>query len=367
MASFPRYTPDLDLKAWLRALLSLESPLELRPLPHRIPFDSARSALIHYFQDLRGRTEAGRVLLSAQICPVVPRLVSHCGFEPCFVDLDQVHPCPGPEQFRPGLCPQVAALVVSPFYGHLPPQWEDDPCNDFSGELVLDFAQGLSLDFPRLMKRADAVVYSFGLGKGLDTGGGLLATRRYLSPPPAKSLAGPAVTLVKAGLLLALQRIGLYQLLLPYLEQTEDLALRRPHSLPESALRLWEHRLPSLIQHHQRARQRAARLIKVPRLVELCKDLDVYGGSSPNHLRQVLRLQRAEERDLFMQNLRCAGIDCAPAGEPLPDSVGDFPRARAFRTDSLRLPFMGRFSESRFGRLLERLEACVADCLSKRI
>jgi hypothetical protein len=221
------------------------------------------------------------------------------------------------------------------------------------------------------MQRADAVAYSFGLGKGLDAGGGLLLTRAELDTPPLpqRSKAALAGPLLKAVALHALLQAGCYGLVVTRLDHTDAADETLPEHgrrIPADVCHFWQARLPALMSEIALARVRARTLAAIPALTACLKDAAVCFDAEAGHLRQVIRVRDASRRDTLIARLRSDGVDCAPAGEPLPDvpsAEQRFTRAAAFRSDAIRLPFLGRLTVAQFDAFRTILERAVVDCL----
>lgn len=126
---------------------------------------------------------------------------------------------------------------------------------------------------------------------------------------------------------------------------------------------VWRDKIRRFQREVALARARAAEFVASDRLRALLHDLDIYCDSRALHLRQVVRLRNAAQRDRAVVRLRESGIDCAAAGEPLPPE-GDFPNACTFVSDAIRLPFLGRLSEQQFAALKRNLEIAVDERLS---
>lgn len=375
-----RYRPALDVAAWW-SFLACSDPASARqqvvlrlggPRAHRAhAFVSARQALFAYLSQLRRRAgSAARVLLSAQICPVVPELVRHAGLEPAFVDLDSSFPTPLPESFARGVDANTLAVVLSPMYGFFPRGWDAFLDKLGTAKLVLDLAQGLLLGDrieQRLLQRADAVVYSFALGKGLDTGGGLIFSED-LDPDLTRGARwdGQWATLAGALALGTIQALGLYGPLVGRLEGQIEAGKRftpKPHAgAAERCFCLWHARLLRFEGELERARLRASAIRKLPEVQRRCRDVEILCGPESTHLRQIIRLPPGRLQAQVLSRLRGAGVDCAAAGEPLPSeydrrfSSADFPNASRFRLEAIRLPFLGRLAEPAFEFICQRLQ-----------
>ena len=315
--------------------------------------------------------------MSAQVCPVVPKLVEMAGFEPTFVDIDPVWPTPNAEQFAAMLDASVSAVVVSPIYGYLQTDWAPLVEKLEGRPLILDLAQGLCLEIPSILaKRADVVGYSFGIGKGLDTGGGLLLTRTFL-PLNDCCRAGtmlPLIAGMQGTLLNLLVSVGAYTFVSRGIKDVDDndpgrLGLGAVRLVNPRLYRLWQVRLADVQGEIRCARSRAADLATRDVIVQHIQAPTIYLGARPTHLRQILRLKDAVKRDLVVEALRRDGLDCAPAGELLPAEYmprasGRFINAMDFRADSIRLPFLGRMNKSQFKDFVRILESNFAHHLS---
>lgn len=388
----PRYSPAIALGARVASLRAGDPAAQHRLLDalgvggwrSTLPFRSARAALAAYFGALARREKRRTVVLSCQLCPIVPALLIETGFRPHFVDTDEAVPVPTLAQLadgyvRAGGAGSVAAVVVAPFYGHATA--DDDAAIASLGDaaVVVDMAQGLLLaeQMPRLLGRADAVAYSFGVGKGLDFGGGMLAERNASTVPPATggSSVGAFAPLPK---ILALQMavgLGVYRYMTPFLES--EIAASKSgvgDARPLGALHAGS--LEALLNRFEaevaRARDRAATLFSSAAVTNRALYPEIYGGREPTHLRQLLRLRDASARDGVLKALRHSGVDAMPAGEPLPgeylaagsfDAADAWPNARRFLADAIRLPFLGRLDEATFGSLKRTLETVLDERL----
>jgi dTDP-4-amino-4,6-dideoxygalactose transaminase len=381
----PRYRPEFDSAAWVRWARSSAATVTAAraavidrlagPGGPRsgLAFSTARQALFTYFSRLRDTSGGGSVLVPAQICPVVAHVVRRAGFELRFVDLDDAFPTPSPAQYRDAIDEKTVAAIVCPLYGYLPKDWSPlvEPRRV---RVVLDLAQALLLADRldrRLLEQADAIAYSFGLGKGLDTGGALLLTPHPVPVNGHGATAAATASVVLKGLALrGLIATGLYRYAVSRLERELEAAVSFEPDLrargSESLYPLWEARLWRFASEVERARERAIALQRLPAVRRACRNLDVFCDPEALHLRQILRLSDPTARASVIASLRLSGIDCAQAGEPLPQeylSLADppaVPRAARFRSDAVRLPFLGRVSEREFERLQQALERALA-------
>jgi hypothetical protein len=334
---------------------------------HDYAFSALRHGLHSYFAFLRANGSRNTVLMSAQICPLVPLAAQAAGLRPRFVDIAEDAQTPEAQRFADALDETVAAVLVAPFYGQVKDQWSVLTENLRGARLILDLAQGVGLRerVARLLERADAVGFSFGLGKGVDTGGSLFLTRSDLGLPPGRSGFG-RWPMMKAATLWFLATSRLYSLIpRQIIEDNSSEDTFAPQVGPACRIpdyRRWARSLAECVQAIGLARMRAKRLSESSFASRVkCRDVCFDPGST--HLRQILRLEDSSARDGLLRGLRRAGIDCAPAGEPLPfeylESAGaitDFPNARRFRAEALRLPFLGRLRDSEFDWLRTVLE-----------
>lgn len=265
-----RYLPDMSLAGWFmlfsgNAVRHSETPARFieRLDAHGAykngmqvySFQNARQGIHSFFRSLRQRRGKGTVVLSSQICRVVPLLIKQLGFTLRFVDIDTAYPSPSPAQFFEAVDDTTVCIVISPVCGYLQHDWSPLFENLKDVEVFLDFAQGLLLEknLPALMfEKASAVVYSFSAGKGLDSGGGLLFTR-FGDSARGHSRAGKIhffAVFLQCLLLRAAVSSGLYPFLLRYLEsaldgQKEFKGMRDIdcYSAPEGIFGLWEEKL----------------------------------------------------------------------------------------------------------------------------
>lgn len=345
---------------------------------HAYACESLRKGLFIWFRALYDDGVRGRVLVSAQICPVVPKLIERAGFDVVYVDIDAVWPSPTSDRYAEALDDSVIALVVSPLYGHLPPDWTPLLTRLGSRALVLDLAQGFGLGemLAPLVHRANAIGFSFGFGKGPDTGGGLLLSSQAIPVGELRG-AGPALCLrpaLQASMLNALADFNLYGALIRGVPDIADNTLapfnQSTRFLASPAFYgLWTQRLRIHLKEITLARNRAASLASKVPIAEAVLGPEIYFSDSSSHLRQIIRLRDASRRDRVVQALRTEGIDCAVAGELLPNEYrngmpGDFPQTRSFRADAIRLPFMGRLADAQFKKIEDTLESTFVKYLS---
>lgn len=378
----PRYLPRVQLGAW-RHWLATDNEMSRQDRQqfltelgvadgwHASVFPRARHALRACLPTL-----PGTVVLSAQLCPLVARITRAAGHQVHYLDVAQDGLTPTPESYAAALDLNPSAMVIAPLYGHLPGDWSNlrRRLQNERPFLILDLAQGLGLEAARpLFDVADAIVYSFALGKGLDSGGGLLLTRQ----PPAvegnsQSLGVHLGSLLQAILLRGSIATGTYA----WLTRSVDAAIEADKvpenldiALPSAAtaFSLWNPRLGRFRKEVEQARLRA---VTMRSLVVHRAGLDGYYGLEPTHLRQIVYLLKASWRDPLLRELRRGGVDACPAGEPLPSEydssarAGLFPNSAAFSSRSIRLPFLGRLSNSEFNRICDVWEGACARCLS---
>jgi dTDP-4-amino-4,6-dideoxygalactose transaminase len=387
----PRYTPSIDVRAWLawmEASFSENAGTSMRNIgkelgsvlpPYHYAFNNLRTGLHVYLTHLR-RTSGLRnqIVVSSQICIAVPLAVEAAGFTVRYVDIDNVYPTPSADDFAAAIDEHTAGVVVAPMYGHIQAYWR--PLLAALGEraLVLDLAQGLGLEqtLATLYQRADVVGFSFGLGKGLDAGGGLVYTRSELTllDLPRQSRLAALGPLAQALVLRAAINVGASRLLAEHLNRhgAEDAAATDAELLGAFGIDLlWQTKLRRFRVEIEHARARASLLGEIASLCEKLRDTEVYFSPTASHLRQVIRLKDADQRDRVLEYLRKAGIDCAAAGEPLPAAgtpgenlAVNFPNASRFQRDAIRLPFLGRMTEARFKRFRTILERTLVKHLS---
>lgn len=392
----PRYVPDVHFGAWCSWLLGEKKQADIKTdffklidpygwhenKSHVYLFENARQGLYAYFQEVKRKLHGGKVLISAQICPVVPLMMKDLGFAVRFVDIDASYPAPSPQQFLDALDKETVGVIVAPLYGCLQKEWAGLFEKLRGVPVVLDMAQGLLLDdeaYAELFQKSNAVVFSFGLGKGLDAGGGLLLSDAALDVSRFGCIkkSGFMKIFFQSMVLRCVLAAGMYRLIVRQLDEAvaADKKPARMDSVhvrlaPEDMVLLWKTKLCSYAGDVLRARKRAQVLKDMPVVQEHCKDIYVFCDESAVFLRQVLRFKDAVKRDSVLQKLRKRGVDCLAAGEPLPCEYFtgcenmDFENARAFKEQSIRLPFLGRLTEKQFAQLKLHLDDILAKHLS---
>lgn len=386
----PRYVPGTGLHDLLRLLRSSHQSAGAKErvigalsydgkLRQATAFESLRKGLYIYFKALKQQTGRGRILVSAQICPIVAAVIRKAGFEVGFVDIATSCPTPSPEQFAHALDSSIVGVLIAPFYGHLQRSWNVLLEKLGDRRLVLDLAQGLGLaaQIAALAHRADALAYSFSLGKGLDTGGGLLLTRERLDVVGmvtcnTLALAQPLIQCIALRCAIS---VGLYSPLIRRIDRAVedsdvDWSPSTAYLAADRIFGVWEARLEPFSLEVARARARVEQLQKLLAKCELLRDSELLCNGGSTHLRQVIRLRSSTLRAGVIDRLHRRGIDCASAGEPLPGeylggyAASDFPNAAAFHAEAIRLPFLGRLSDHQFDGFKTALESILAERLS---
>ncbi len=388
----PRYIPDPAPSVWARWLIADTSEVQvsqtrvLRILngnnstKNAYAFESARQCLYVYFKLLKKTVGKGTVLVPAQICPVVSYIVRELGFTVCFVDSDTSNPTPSVNQYLQAIDPDTVGIIISPLYGYIQTEWGSLLEKLDRVKLILDLAQGTGLReyIGPLFMKADAVVYSFGIGKGLDTGGGLLLTSSPLNVIGYNhNRKSHYLGIMLKGVLLWISnKTGLYPFLVKKLESAIEME-KKPdmaefsscHLAPKDIYSLWNVKLQFFLDDITRARNYARILGNLSLIQRACRDVQLFCNSNAIYLRQVIRFKDDSLMKRVLNTLQQCGVDCLPAGELLPaeyfDGEGciDYPNARSFREDSIRLPFLGRMSERKFNQFKQKLEDAIAQHL----
>jgi dTDP-4-amino-4,6-dideoxygalactose transaminase len=382
----PRYLPRPDVRRWFTSLRRGDQPIHTDELAfalvgdteftHGLAASRLRDALYVWFRDIRTKIGRGTVLMSAQICPVVPRAAIAAGLLPRFADIAPDRPTSGPQELAAAIDVDTIAVIVAPQYGHLHRDWADLIEHIGPRALLIDMAQGLGISLPAgLRARADAIGYSFGVGKGLDTGGGVLLSRGRLPPPegaPRRMFWLPAFA--QCMTIRALSVSGLFGVVASRLaaEAQADPASfhadNRPIDWP-GATRVWMSQLPGYIAAVAQARTRATTIASIAAASGRFRNTDTHASADATHLRQILQLVDPHDRLRTIDCLRHAGVDCAPAGERppwtyLPDiDPAAFPNTADFIASAIRLPFTGRLTVPALGALCVALEAALVPSL----
>ena len=372
----PRYLPSPDWRARLLAsrekhadaaseLVAVLAPGEA--FAGRLAVVALRDGLNAYFGGLATRAGYGEIAMSAQICPLVPLAARNAGFAPRFVDIADDRPVPTGRQLASVIDDSVKGVIIAPFYGHIGETLDPLLAALGTRSLFVDLAQGIGLrGIEPLLSRADAVGCSFGIGKGLDTGGGLLLTRQPLQLSAASDASLGVGSMARSAALRVIAACGLYGLVARLVERASEAGPAafnpRVRVLRDQwVYGWWQRRLTTFLEEVALAQQRAASLYSRFGAHQALAFADACFSPNATHLRQIIRLVDAGRRDVTLERLRQGGIDCAPAGEPLPSTYipgerDDYPAARRFLGDSIRMPFFGRLSEREFVHLADTME-----------
>ena len=353
-------SPTTALAQVIAALVPGEDRRHARVAP------TARQALLAHYSDLAGRVGRRTILLPAQVCPVVPAVIRAAGFETRALDAAGGLATPSPAQYLEAINqPSVVGVLVAPMNGYVQPGWSDLlPQIPETLDVTLDLAQApfaaQAFD-KRFVTRADAILFSFGVGKGFDTGGGLLLTRRALPAPPVRRAAWPTALRAssRSAAIRSVMALGLYRFLLPVVDRLagEDTAVAPAEALDPASAERWLRRLPTVRAEFARAAERSDVLAGLRGVRTSCTAVESTCSAEAQPLRQLLRLRPGLDRGAILEALRTAGLDCAPAGEPFPaGGAEEWPVARGFAAAAMRLPFLGRYSVDEFVRTQRVLE-----------
>lgn len=383
MSMIPRYRPAVGVAAWSSLLFGGESILQSarQSLLERLgvgagfPFSIAavalRDAIFAWFADVQRRRGAVTALMSAQVCPVVPLAALAAGLKVAFADISADSPTPGPVEIAAGSNADSACVVLAPLYGHMHAGWRTGGAASLAGrEVLLDLAQGLGWGVPpELLACSSAVGFSFGIGKGLDTGGGALVSRQAITGANGQRGSLSQGALWKCIILRATMAAGIYTLLADAVGRAADAVLSG--FKPEVRLLdlgvlapFWVARAAAFEADLHLARRRAQELgEELGAHPALAHSAQCFSADA-THLRQLVRLADAGRRDTVVAALRAHDVDCAPAGETPPwvylaVDAARFPNTAQFCADAIRLPFLGRITEGEFTRLRRALGAAL--------
>lgn len=328
--------------------------------PHRLVTPSARQALLAHYLGVRQRLGKGVILLPVQVCPVVPALIRAAGHEPRALDGDGSLATPGPAGYAEALEEAgVVGILAAPMSGYVQGGWASLlPRLPPNLDVAVDLAQApfsAAAFGPAFLHRADAMAFSFGVGKGFDTGGGLLLSRHAITTRGPVRNAGVemAGTWLTSFTMRAVMGLHAYRAILPLVDKMagSDILVRPVEEMSASAAaRRWAKRLPIVAREFERAAERGAEVDEMPEVRSISFGLKT-SSTETKPLRHILRLP-GSHASLIIKRLRAAGLDCAPAGEPFPEGrhPSRWPAAYAFTQSSIRLPFLGRMSADQFGQ-----------------
>ncbi len=391
----PRYQPNLNILSWWKWIVTQStfnqpetqsafiSSLNItKDRWHINAFINARQGLLAYYRQIKQRYGSGSILVPAQICPIVPLTIRMVGLDVRFIDIDPIYPTPPITNYQQAIDKTTIGMIVAPLYGHIQDEWKQTYPKDFGNiNIVLDMAQGLGLttlvDAP-LYQKADGIIYSFGLGKGIDTGGGLVISAFHL--PIADFTYANKIPFLKVLLQSMIVRTllltGQYPRFISRLETEVEAAKElktiqgRKFLAPHTIYSLWIERLKTFTEDIYRAKKYANLIKNNPIIQKISKTPEYYDETSI-HLRQIIRVKQHSLQPVLLDTLRRHSIDCAPAGEPLPHEYFgnyppiNFPNAVTFKEEAIRLPFLGRLSEADFRKFYLTLEK-VAKIMSRQ-
>lgn len=328
---------------------------------HGVWVDSGTTALaiaIAAASELTGRT-TGSVILPAFGCPDLVAAANWAGVTPRLVDTATDRPWLDETAVAKAADASVCAIVAPHFLGLRHPLDGVAEIAQRTGALIIEDSAQLGPASPNFRPEADLVVLSFGRGKPIPAGGGLLLCRgpaaqvveRIVArlPEAGPQRAGWQLrTLVQN---LAMTRVGFgLAARIPWLRvgATRYKELRSPHRLRpgfrdavQEVISTWHVHEPAAA----RAYQEAFEADGAPGLANLAGRLG-WDGASPL-LRYPALMEDAAARDSICDELNRIGIGASPFyGSALPDlegmpdleQPGNVPNAREFAARLFTLP-----------------------------
>ena len=320
--------------------------------------DSGTTALgiaIAAAADLAGRPHPS-VILPAYGCPDLVAAAQWAGVTPRLVDTQPERPWLDDVAAGDAIDSSVAAIVAPHFLGLRHPLRDLRDLCERTGALLIEDSAQLGPASPSFRPEADLVILSFGRGKPIPAGGGLLlcrgpaqaAAKRIAArlPEAGPEAAGWRVRTLAQNLALTRAGFGLVARL-PWLRvgETRYKELRSPHRLRpglrkvvQSVISQWPEPEPAIAQAY-------AKRLEATGTPCLAKHLG-WDGTSPL-LRYPVLMEDATARDRICDQLRRLGISASPFyGAALPDldgvpdveQSGRLTNARSFAARLLTLP-----------------------------
>ena len=320
--------------------------------------DSGTTALgiaIAAVADLAGRPHPS-VILPAYGCPDLVAAAQWAGVTPRLVDTQPERPWLDDVAVGNAIDPSVAAIVAPHFLGIRHPLRNLKDLCQHTGALLIEDSAQLGPASPSFRPEADLVILSFGRGKPIPAGGGLLLCRgpaqaaadRIAARLPEAGPQGAGWRVHTLAQNLALTRVGFGLVArIPWLRvgETHFKELRSPHRLRhgfrmavQNVIAEWPAPEPAVARAY-------AKHLEATGTPCLAKNLG-WDGKSPL-LRYPALMEDAATRNRVCDELHRLGIGASPfygaalpdlGGMPDVDQSGSLTNARSFAARLLTLP-----------------------------
>ena len=326
-------------------------------------FPSAREGLFCYLQSLAKqyplKTE---VIVSAYICEAIPEAIRNAGLRPRFVDLAPNSILNIQEGLREALSAKTLAIILAPYFGLYSEKYLKLEAVAGEVALVLDFAQGVGLPYEDL--GMDAVLLSFGIGKGVDFWGGALVSKPSAAAQSTKGKAkgclASLISSVRVCLqLVLLRRAAIFAFFGNFIDRRSAKAKgmkRLDHvlRLRGGTVRRIGRRRQVFLQTLPIARARAKKLFENPKVRNIFPDFDSVDAEKSTFLRFPLLMPDASSAEDIMAFFLKRSIELTKAGERRQGE--QFLNTNSIAERLVKMPYLGALRECEFERLRKALD-----------
>lgn len=352
-----RYTPTTSLKTFfLKGYKPIEVPDEYL---HEY-FGSAREALHYYLARLKKmRPQKNKILVTAYICQAVTEVLQDLNFEIRYVDLEPNTIYHSQSDLATKVDKQTLAVIIAPYFGIYPKEKLQVKPYIKDALLVLDFAQCVGCHYNT--SGADAIVMSYGLGKGIDLHGGSILYKKIDANDTltvGKETWFGALTSAMSAIFktLILKNKFLYKTFLRIIERQMELNKHSPSFLSYQKLsRLSEGFILKSLGHLQPlitiSRKRAHLLYQVEGLKPLLLDPNTIEFENSTFLRFPLVPKNEEQSRKTLSFFQRHNIEISRANEKVHEN--GLPHFESLNKRVLKLPFLGSLKDDEFNYLLE--------------
>lgn len=326
-------------------------------------FPSARMGLACYLTNMKRLfKEKHKVIVTSYICSAVIDVLHHLEFDIRYVDLAPNSLFPDIEFLQSMNDNKTLAVILAPYFGLYPRTLPD--VKRFLGDtlFILDFAQCLGCPFEAV--DADAVILSFGLGKGIDYYGGSLLYKPFMqseisSLDEEHFLRFAFTTIDRFSKALVVKNKTFYRILKSLIDRKIEENKKADTREKYRALSIFAVRLILKMQKKfrpmiQLSRIRAKELYNERSLKDLLINKSLFDIDLSTFLRFPLLPKNLEERDNMLDFFLAKGIELTRADEKIYDnSLENF---NSFNERILKLPFLGTLKTREFQYLKRVVE-----------
>ncbi|MCB0356686.1 MAG: DegT/DnrJ/EryC1/StrS family aminotransferase [Bdellovibrionales bacterium] len=331
---------------------------------HSIYFTSAREGFYAYLHQIKKTSQKKDVLLPGYICPSMIQVVEQAGLNIIFYDLKSQSLFPDYTDIAEKMTEETLLIVLAPYFGLWPQDNFSELFAKINCKLLLDLAQGLGTGCE--LTRFDAILFSFGIGKGVDYFGGELLIKTSqdqieirLAYNIQSWLMDKIVNIRSIFMKWSLANIFVYNLLNLVIQRTSEQKKQiskslQPLSLRQATIDKIQKKTLQYLADLEIARQRASELYTIPEFKKYLFDKTLFSWENSSFLRFPLLTGSKSKREFLIKYFNAKGIELTRANEP--QFSIENKNVTELNENILKLPFLASLSDKQYALLVNCIE-----------